>query len=309
MLQTSSRPQDEIELPRISLNGKTMGTSWYVTFYDRNIDDIALKQALQAAVDAVDQQMSLWKPDSGLNALNATAPDIWMNLPDETMRVLLRALEIGRSSGGAFDISVGDAVTAWGFGPSPIDRDCVIELLKQPRRKRAHDLLEIDSENRRVRKHAPVQFDLGGIAKGFGTDRLIETAMAFGVTNLTAGIDGDLRCAGLRPDGRLWPIAVEAPDYARRDVHSVLELTDTAVATSGDYRHWLQVGDQRLSHTINPVTGGPATSTPASVTVLASDCMSADAWATALMVLGERTGSMLARARGIQTMFLRREGE
>jgi thiamine biosynthesis lipoprotein len=253
--------------------------------------------------------MSLWKPDSALNRLNAAAPDDWVSLPKETLRVLQTALDIGQQSGGAFDISVADAVCAWGFGPEKADSQRITDLLQAPSRKRAHDLLELDLANRRARKHAPARFDLGGIAKGFGTDRLIETARTLGVINLTAGIDGDLRCMGTRPDGSLWPVAIEAPDHDRRAVHSMMELSDTAIATSGDYRHYITLNGRSLSHTMNPVTGGPLLTSPASVTVLHESCMQADAWATALMVLGETTGRQIARARGIQAMFLTREIE
>lgn len=305
---TSSDVPSDMETTRQSLHGPTMGTSWYVTFYGA-IDTVPLQTALQAAVDTVDAQMSLWKPDSALNRLNAAAPDHWVDLPKETLHVLQAALDIGQQSAGAFDISVADAVCAWGFGPDKADSQRITNLLQGPARRRAHDLLELDPANRRARKHAPARFDLGGIAKGYGTDRLIEVAQTMGLTDLTAGIDGDLRCIGTRPDGSLWPVAIEAPDHHRRAVHSMMELSDTAIATSGDYRHWTQVGTRKLSHTMNPATGGPVMAPPASVTVLHKTCMQADAWATALMVLGENTGRQIARARGIQAMFLTRETE
>jgi thiamine biosynthesis lipoprotein len=94
-----------------------------------------------------------------------------------------------------------------------------------------------------------------------------------------------MRAAGLRPDGEAWTIAVEEPDHQRRAAHSVLALEDAAVATSGDYRHWVDVNGRRLSHTMDPARGAPLAASPASVTVIAKSCAEADAWATALMVL------------------------
>ncbi|NVO27501.1 FAD:protein FMN transferase [Donghicola sp. C2-DW-16] len=293
-------------LTRFALNGATMGTRWSTLFWAPAPVD-GLQEALQAAVDRVDAQMSLWKPDSDLCRLNDAPTDVWVDLAPEITTVLDRALQIGRASGGAFEIAVGEAVAAWGFGPRPADQEAIRRMLTTPDHPRATDLLELDIPNRRAMKHAPARFDLNGIAKGYGADRLIETAALHGVADALSGLDGDLRAAGTRPDGSPWPIAIEEPDYDRRAAYTMLELEDLAVATSGDYRHWIKVGGQRLSHTMHPRTGGPLQQSPASVTVVAADCMTADAWATALMVLGKTEGTLLAKANNIQAMFLERE--
>lgn len=108
-----------------------------------------------------------------------------------------------------------------------------------------------------LRKTAPVALDLNGIAKGHGVDRLAETLRDHGIADALVGIDGEMRAMGLRPDGEAWIIAVEAPDPDRRTPHSVLALQDAAVATSGDYRHWVEVHGRRLSHTMDPRRGAP----------------------------------------------------
>ena len=164
-------------------------------------------------------------------------------------------------------------------------------------------------EGGEARKNAPIVLDLNGIAKGYGVDRLAATLRDFGITSGLVGIDGEMRALGLRPDGEPWTIAIEKPDPASRMPHSMLVLQDAAVATSGDYRHWVDVGDRRLSHTMDPRRGAPLTTTPASVTVVARTCAEADAWATALMVLGSGEGAKLARRFGLDALFLIREGE
>ena len=110
-----------------------------------------------------------------------------------------------------------------------------------------------------------------------------------------------------QPDGRGWAIAIEAPDLEARAAHSIIELQDAAIATSGDYRHWIDVGSHRLSHTMDPALGMPLNQPPASATVIARDCMSADAWATAMMVLGETRGLSMAEKLGLSVLFLRHE--
>lgn len=130
-----------------------------------------------------------------------------------------------------------------------------------------------------------------------------------GIANALVGIDGEMRALGLRPDGVAWTIAVEAPEPERRTPHSVLALQDAAVATSGDYRHWAEVQGRRLSHTMDPKRAAPLIASPASVTVVARTCAEADAWATALMMLGPAAGAMLARQRGLDALFLLRDNE
>ncbi|TDK41327.1 FAD:protein FMN transferase [Antarcticimicrobium luteum] len=296
------------DLQRHALNGPTMGTRWTALFHTapgRNPEPI--RAALQAAVEEVDDQMSTWKPDSDLMRLNAAPVGDWVPVPARLMQVLGLALEIGRASGGAFDIGMGDAVAAWGFGPGPADPGGIRAAIAAQRAP-AHEALDLDPAVGRVRKMAPLTLDLNGIAKGYGTDRLAETLSAFGISSALVGIDGEMRAMGLPPDGAPWTIAVEAPDPSRRAPHSVLALEVAAIATSGDYRHWVEVQGRRLSHSMDPARGAPLAASPASVTVLAPTCAKADAWATALMVLGLDKGAALARAQGLDALFLTREG-
>jgi len=250
--------------------------------------------------------MSTWKPDSDVMRLNAEPVGKWVVAADQLRVVLRLGLEIGRASGGAFDIGMGDAVTAWGFGPKATALES-IRAAMAARRRPAHEVLEIDGSQ--VRKTAPITLDLNGIAKGYGVDRLAETLRDQGIEDALVGIDGEMRALGLRPDGKAWTIAVEAPDAERRTPHSILTLQDAAVATSGDYRHWVEVQGRRLSHTMDPTRGAPLITSPASATVVARTCAEADAWATALMVLGPEAGLALAKKRGLDALFLLRNDE
>jgi FAD:protein FMN transferase len=295
------------ESARHALNGPTMGTRWSALFFSKpRFDPAPVHAALQAAVNEVDGQMSTWKPDSDLMRLNAAPVGEWVTMPDRLMQVLRLGLEIGRASDGAFDIGMGDAVTAWGFGPEVAVPDG-IRAAMDARRHPAHEVLEFDGGH--IRKSAPIALDLNGIAKGYGVDRLAGTLRDHGITDALVGIDGEMRAFGLRPDGEAWTIAVEAPDPERRTPHSILALQDAAVATSGDYRHWVEVQGRRLSHTMDPKRGAPLVTPPASVTVVARTCAEADAWATAFMVLGSDRGAELARKRGLDALFLVRDDE
>ncbi|WP_417674893.1 FAD:protein FMN transferase [Pseudodonghicola sp.] len=294
---------------RQALNGPTMGTRWSALFFAADaFDPVPVRAALQAAVDRVDAQMSLWKPDSDLVRLNAASVAEWVAVPAELMQVLQLGLQIGAASDGAFDLGLGDAVAAWGFGPEAADPARIRAALQADRRP-AHEILTLDPAGGRVRKEAPLRIDLNGIAKGFGVDQLAEALHGQGIAAGLVGIDGEMRALGLRPDGRPWTVAIEAPEHNRRSPQSMLALEEAAVATSGDYRHWVEVGGRRLSHTMDPHRGAPLQAPPASVTVVARRCAEADAWTTALMVLGAERGAALARQMGLSALFLSRDAD
>lgn len=293
------------DLRRHALNGPTMGARWSALFFTGPAFDVEpLRAALQAAVTEIDDQMSTWKRDSDLARINRAPPGEWIEVPSALMAVLRLGLAIGQASGGAFDVGQGDTVMAWGFGPEAAAGDR-IRAAMTAKRHPAWDVLDL--ENGRLRKREPITLVLNGIAKGYGVDRLAETLESYGITSFLTGIDGEMRAAGLRPDDEPWTIAIEQPDHARRAVHSVLALHDAAVATSGDYRHWVDVRGRRLSHTMDPVRGAPLPAPPASVTVIAPTCAEADAWATALMVAGPEVGAALAERHDLDALFLLRD--
>ena len=296
---------------RARLHGPTMATRWSVLCdIDPALEQTVLHRALAAAVEQVDQQMSPWKPDSDLSRLNRAAPEAWVALPPEMLTVLARALEVARQSGGAFDPTVGALVDAWGFGAARGAPDAAaIRAATQAMHRPAYQNLELEPANGRARKHAPLQVDLCGIAKGYAVDRMIDVLKQHGVAHALAALDGELRALGGQADGQPWAVALESPTPGQRSAHGVLELQDLAVATSGDYRHFVQVGADRLAHTMDARRATPVRNDVASVTVLAPEGMSADAWATALLVAGGDHGLALAQRLGLEVLFLvRRAG-
>ena len=294
------------ELPRYSLSGETMGTRYTALFYaETELDTRPISRSLAHAVGRVDQQMSTWKADSDLNRLNNAPLQEWIALPEELTTVLSAALRVSRQSGGAFDIAVGDLVDAWGFGPGELS---ITEPAPAPTRRSTSAALVVDSQRNLVRKQAPLNLNLNGIAKGFGVDELARCLDRFGIARYLVGIDGEMRARGSKPDGQPWVVAMEKPRRGVREVMGVMELSDAAIATSGDYRHWVDVRGQSYAHTMNPATGAPLCNALAAVTVVSTSCMLADAWATALMVLGETQGPRLAQERGMDALFVVRDG-
>lgn len=295
---------------RHALNGPTMGTRYAAVFFaPEGMATEALAAALFGAVDRVDRQMSTWKPESDLNRLNDAPVGEWVTIPRELMTVLAEALKLGRATHGAFDIGVGALVSAWGFGPGPRQPDqSRIAAASELPGAAATAALQLDVSTSRARKTAPLALDLCGIAKGFGVDEMARVMDAFGIRSWLVGIDGEMRARGLKPDGTPWAVAHERPDRHRREAMGVIELTDMAVATSGNYRHWVELDGKLVSHTMDPGTQRPVANGIASVSVLAPTCMVADAYATAFMVLGAEAASKLAADMGMGTIFVFDDG-
>lgn len=286
-----------------------MGTRYSVNFYaDDRLDVATLNDALFAVVDNVDQQMSTWKATSDLMKINDAPLNVWLPLKTELSQVLDCAFQMSSVSHSAFDIGVGAIVNAWGFGAN--SRELNSQLIKQhlnTTRSLAIDCFELNVAQKRLRKTKPCSLDLSGIAKGFAVDEMIRVLQDFGIKNALASLDGELKAIGTEVNGRPWTIALEKPAYKTRDAMRMIALDNSAVATSGDYRHWVEIGDKKLSHTINPKTGGPVQNNIASVTVIAKTCMLADAWATALMVMGELEAKKFIKRHSMNALIIIRK--
>ena len=293
-------------MQRHSLHGETMGSRYSALFFSApGVDEVAIAQRLFAAVDTVDRQMSNWKADSDLSRLNGSPINEWITVPAELFTVLETALRVGEQSRGAFDIGIGDLAHSWGFGPARGDVDIqAIKSLKNAVHRPASDVLELDSVQSRVRKRAVITLDLSGIAKGFGVDQLACCLDSYDITRYLVGIDGEMRARGRKPDGSPWAVAIEKPVRHLREVAGVMALVDAAIATSGDYRQWVEHDGRSFAHTMEPARREPSSNRIAAVSVVASTCMLADAWATALLVLGESAGVALARERGMEALFV-----
>ncbi len=309
MRKTSSEPVAGCK--RTTLHGPTMGTRWSASFdTDDTVALVALRRDLAAAVQQVDEQMSPWRPDSDLVRLNRAPVGEWVDLPTQMLEVLGCALDVRRASDGTFDPCVGALVDAWGFGAARDSPDArAIRAARRCVPVALHACLELDRRGGRARKHEALQVDLCGIAKGYAVDRMAAVLQQHGVRHALAALDGELRALGARASGVPWSVAIERPEVGVRTVHAVVELEDVAVATSGDYRRYLDVGGARIAHTMDARRCAPVNNAVASVTVLARTCMQADAWATALLVAGPDEGPAMARRMGMDALFLLRRAQ
>jgi thiamine biosynthesis lipoprotein len=289
-----------------------MGTTYAVKLgLLPGIDAKSLEPAIAAELEEVDALMSTWREDSELSRLNRHPVDEPFAVSPSTLEVLELALSIGERSGGAFDVSVGPLVDAWGFGPAPDPQgppadDLIAAMLEAT----GQHLLSLDAAAATAtRRHPQLRLDLSAIAKGHAVDRVAARLAQLGCVDFMVEVGGEVKTSGRREDGAPWRIAIEAPRVGTRTAGRVLALTDVALATSGDYRNFWEHEGRRYSHTLDPRTGRPVTHSLASVSVAHRSAAAADAWATALLVLGPDAGPQLASELGLAALFQAYSGD
>ncbi len=295
----------------VERRGEIMGTSYAVKLapVGDETELAALWRAVEAELREVDERMSTYRADSELSRLNAS-PAGEHEVSDELATVLVQAREVFDQSEGAFDPTVGPLVDAWGFGPVDVESPPSAPEIERLRAHVGFDKLEL--RGRRLQKpETPMRIDLSAIAKGYAVDRVAARLDAEGIENYMIEVGGEVRTMGQGPQGP-WRIGIEEPAAdaeSGRAVHRVVVLSGVAMATSGDYRNYRENGGTRISHTIDPRTGRPIAHDLASVSVVHESCAMADAWATALDVLGAERGAQVATARGLAAYFIVTDGE
>lgn len=268
----------------------------------------ALENLVELQLESVDEKMSTYREDSELSRLNRWQDNEPFPLSVATYTVLRHAQEISGLTGGAFDVTVGPLVNAWGFGPGGERGPPADEEIERLRRHVGFQKLELDEVSRSARKRdSQLYLDLSAIAKGYAVDRVAEALEGEGWTNYMVEVGGEIRTGGSNASGRAWQIAVARPVAGARELHRVLPLSNLSLATSGDYRNYYELEGRRVSHEIDPRTGYPVRHRLASVSVLDPLCVRADGLATGLMVLGPEDGYALAEERDIPALFFIRE--
>jgi thiamine biosynthesis lipoprotein len=296
----------------LELSGPTMGTTWHVTVVGPRIE--RRRSEVQGIVDQVLAEtgatLSAWDPASELSVLNRNTSTDWVPVSPLMFDALSSAQRVSAATGGAFDVTVAPLVRLWGFGPGS---DAGIAF-SAPDREFVHDAmasvgfrwLELRASPRAVRRlRMPLEIDVNGVAPGLAVDRIAAALRAAGLHDHLVEIGGEVKTGGHRADGRGWRVAIEAPLAGERRAYAGLELSNLAVSTSGDYRDRRRLRDGRsIGHTLDPRSGEPVAHGLQSVTVVHHSAAAADAYATALLVLGPEEGIALAQRLGLAVLML-----
>lgn len=295
------------ELQLVEISGPIMGTTYHIKFLSTN-DKVKLEQVeaeMLSAMKSVDSLMSTYKSTSEISQFNIAPAGVWLDLSPDTYRVIAKAIEISSLSDGAFDITVGPLVRAWGFGPDarPI-RVPTEEQLSVLRKKVGYTQLSLNKEGSKLFKQSDMEIDLSAIAKGYAVDKVAEALQRLKIQNFLVEIGGEIRASGEKANNKEWILAIESPVDQLQQVWKKISIGNNALATSGDYRNYFEENGVRYSHTINPTTGYPVQHKLTSVTVLRPTSAEADAMATMFMVLGEERGYELAVKNKIPAYFI-----
>ncbi|QDT34682.1 FAD:protein FMN transferase [Thalassoglobus polymorphus] len=290
--------------------GETMGTTYHISWIGNDSKPDEIQQLVDAQLVQINKLMSTYDPDSELSRFNKSTQTDWFPVSEETATVVQAALEISKLSKGAFDPTVGRLVRLWNFGSGPhTNEPPTDEEIQKALKSVGYKLINVRTDPPAISKSNPdAELDLSAIAKGFGVDVVFELLQDQGIENFMVEIGGEVRAAGTK-NGVPWTIAIERPESLTQSMHAKVELTDEALATSGNYRNYFIKDDVRYSHTIDPRTGKPVTHQLASVSIVAKNCMHADAWATTLMVMGSEEGLKLAEANHLSAYLLERQGD
>jgi thiamine biosynthesis lipoprotein len=292
---------------KVQFSGKAQGTYYAITYYDE--ESRFLKPEIDSLLKTFDLTASMWVSESIISKINNNVTDV---RPNKWFIDLMElSYKIGLETQGAFDMTIGPLVNAWGFGfedRMKLDRQKVDSLLQYV------DFRKVKMINNYVVKDDPnIKFDFNGIAQGYSVDLVGDFLEEKGITSYLVDIGGEVYASGRKYGGEIWTVGIEEPaDHAGygESLNAIVFLMDKALATSGSYRQFYEEDGVRYSHTIDPETGYPVTHNLLSVSVMADDCATADGFATAFMVMGREASMNYLEGRpGLEAYFIEDAGE
>ena len=273
-----------------------MGTTYSVklVFKHTNDDNIRIKNSIDSLLFNLNQQMSTWIKESEISLFNENLSTEPQKISDDFFYVLEQGKIINQKTGGMFDYTIFPIMDLWGFGPTANKEK------KIPNKSAIENVLRyvgmgnIQLNYPYIKKlHPKIQLDLNAIAKGYAVDKVHDWLALKGFSNIYVEIGGEVRCSGVNASNNKWLIGIDTPaenSFPGQKLFTNTKLNNESLATSGNYRNFRSQNGKNINHTINPISGFPLETNVASVSVKADKCLTADAWATALMVLSYEAG-------------------
>lgn len=294
--------QKKSDLQLVTFGGLAQGTTYAVTYYDSNA--INYHSDVDSILQKIDLSLSWYQPNSIISRVNRN--DTGVQLDHYFIDMIHKSLEISEMTNGAFDVTVGPLVRAWGFG---------LQNRELMNKQKVDSILQfvhyryIQFDGKKIIKKDPrTTIDFNAIAQGYTVDVISEFLESNEIHNYLIELGGEVRGKGNKLNGDYWNIGIEKPADSTLDnrmIQAIIRLKNCSVATSGNYRKYYIENGVRYSHTIDPLTGYPVRHSVLSVTVLTDNCTNADAYATALMVMGLEPGKrFLVKHPELQAYFL-----
>ncbi|MBR2946677.1 MAG: FAD:protein FMN transferase [Bacteroidaceae bacterium] len=300
-----TRKEEAKDIPFQYCEGAIFGTVYHATYQC----DSSLNGKILEELQAVDQSLSMFNPNSTISQINSGKS----NETDSLLRTIFHiAREVSQATDGAFDITVAPLVNAWGFGfkhgalPDSLQVDSLRQLIGWNR-------ISL-KDNKFFREDPRMIIDLSAVAKGFGSDCVAQMFRKHGINNFMIEIGGEVVTSGVSPKAKAWRIGVNKPQEdstsTSNELQTILQMNNCAMATSGNYRNFYIDNGRKIAHTIDPKTGYPVQHSILSSTVIAPTCAIADAYATAFMVLGlEKSLQVLDKHPELMAYFIHTDKE
>ncbi len=289
------------------ISGSTMGTQYHVTVVAKQPPDDRLIHSLDNDLETINRQMSTYQEDTEISRFNRATSTDFMPISTGFSEVLRQSFDFFQLTQGAFNPALKPLIERWGFSHETLSIDQLPPAHEIQALLKHTDFKRVELDDHQLRKLDPrLQIDLSAIAKGYAVDVLSNNLAQAGYQHHLVEIGGEVRARGHRSDGTPWKVAIQRPDNPSSAIQQVLALRNQAIATSGDYRNFVEIDGKRYSHVIDPETGYPPDNFIASVSVITSDCIEADALATALMVWSLEQGLQFAERHDLAVFYILR---
>ncbi len=284
------------------ISGFTQGTTYHMTYAVQ--DSVNIQEEVDSILYDFDMSLSSYEPNSMLSKLNRNEIN---EVDNNFLKLYEAATEVNEASEGAFDITVMPLVNAWGFGPgmkTTIDQDLIDSILNLV----GMNKISIEG-NHLIKENPGTSIDVNAIAQGFSVDVIAEYFDELQMENYMIEIGGELITKGKNAKGIDWRVGIDRPEYGNifpgADLKAIVSLSGKALATSGNYRKFYEDNGVKYSHSINPKTGYPVRHELLSATIITTNCMLADAYATACMVIGlEKSKTLIEKADGVEAYLI-----
>lgn len=296
----------------INFSGSTMGTQYHVTLIKKSThpqySPTEIKQSIEALLLKVNQKMSTYITDSEISKFNQYNQTDWFPVSIDLAFVVKHAAKISKKTQGAFDITIAPLIDLWGFGAKTVNHIPSSSQLENVNKYTGYSLLNVKLKPPSIQKLDPrLRIDLSAIAKGFAVDKVSLYLTSIGFRDHLVEIGGEIRGSGKNQKNKPWSIAIVHPNSTSLTIKHSINLSNKALATSGNYNNYFIKEGKRYSHTIDPTTAQPITHKLASATVMADSTMLADAYATAIMVMGEIKGREFAKQQKLKVNLIYKE--
>lgn len=292
--------KDQKNLTYYQEQGSIFATGYNIKYaYNRS-----LKTEIEAELEKFDQSLNPYRADAIITKLNNNEEVV---VDSFFMNVFRKADEVSRKTNGSFDITVSPLINAWGFGFKNMD-SITPEIIDSLREFVGYNKISMDSVGNITKTDPRVQINTSAIAKGYACDVIANLLESYDIENYMVEIGGEVTAKGINEKGDCWRIGVDKPidDFlGQHDLQTILSLCNKSLATSGNYRNYYIKDGKKYAHTIDPFTGYPTQTDLLGATVIADDCMTADAYATAFMVMGiEKSREIAKNIEGMHYYFI-----